>query len=130
MKYLKNLAYVFLILIIIGLLVHLIEFFSSKTLFGMIIAVVGLIGEICVFALHAREKGIGRKGGGEKFRWKVEHIGVLAIALIVLGIIVNIICSLFFPDYVGIGNGFITLGFIVAVIGFFVYVVKEKGFKS
>ncbi len=86
---------------------------------------IGLIGEILVFALHMSEK----RKEKEKFQWKLSHIGVVAIILIVIGIIVNIICSFLFPDYVGIGNHFVTWGFIVAVVGFFVYTVKEKGFK-
>ncbi len=125
MERLRKLAYLFFIVIIVGLVIHLIEFFFFKTLFGLIIAVIGLIGEILVFALHMSEK----RKEKEKFQWKLSHIGVVAIILIVIGIIVNIICSFLFPDYVGIGNHFVTWGFIVAVVGFFVYTVKEKGFK-
>ncbi|UCC92078.1 MAG: hypothetical protein JSV39_02345 [Candidatus Aenigmatarchaeota archaeon] len=126
MNYLRRLAYLFFIVIIIGLVIHIIEFFFFQTLLGMTISVIGVIGEIVVFAVHMSEK---RAGEGKKFTWEISHIGVLAIILIVIGIIVNIICSFLFPDYVGIGNHFVTWGFIVAVIGFFVYVVKEKGFR-
>lgn len=126
MERLKKLAYLFFIVIIVGLVIHMIEFFFFGTLFGLIIAILGLIGEIIVFGIHVNEK---RSGRTEKFRWKLSHIGVVAIILIVVGIIVNITCSFFFPDYVGVGNHFFTWGFIVAVIGFFVYVVYEKGFK-
>lgn len=125
MESLKKLAYLFLIVIIIGLLIHFVEYFTSQTLVGMFIALAGLIGEIIVFAIHVNEKRKGR----EKFRWQLSHIAVVAIIMIVLGIIINLVCSFFFPEYVGIGNHFITWGFVVAVIGFFVYVVKEKGFK-
>jgi hypothetical protein len=126
MERLKKLAYLFFCVIVIGLVIHVIEFFFFGTLFGLIIAIVGLIGEIIVFGIHLNEK---RTKGTEKFRWKLSHIGVVSIVLILIGIIVNVICSFLFPDYVGIGNHFITWGFIVAVIGFFVYVVYEKGFK-
>lgn len=126
MERLKKLAYLFFIVIIIGLVIHVIGFFFFQTLLGMAIAVIGVIGEIVVFAVHMSEKGTGETG---KFQWKLSHIGVVAIILIVIGIIVNLICSFLFPDYVGIGNHFVTWGFIVAVIGFFVYVVKEKGFR-
>ncbi|MEE9323597.1 MAG: hypothetical protein V3U72_03555 [Candidatus Aenigmarchaeota archaeon] len=125
MERLKKLAYLFFIVIIIGFVIHVIEFFFFEAFLGLMIAVVGVIGEILVFTVHMSE----RRAGKEKFRWKLSHIGVVAIILIVIGIIVNIICSFFFPDYVGVGNHFITWGFIVAVIGFFVYAVKEKGFK-
>ena len=126
MDRMRKLAYLFFIIILIGLAIHAIEFFSSQTLFGLFIAVIGLVGEIIVFGIHLNEK---RSRKAEKFRWKLSHIGVVAIILIIIGIIVNIICTFFFRDYVGVGNHFITWGFIVAVIGFFIYVVKEKGFK-
>lgn len=126
MERLKKLAYLFFIVIITGLIIYVIEFFLFKTPLGLIIAVIGFIGEVIVFAVHMSER---KAGEGEKFTWELSHIGVVAIILIVIGIIVNIICSFLFPDYVGIGNHFVTWGFIVAVIGFFVFVVKEKGFK-
>jgi hypothetical protein len=126
MDYLRRLAYLFFIVIIIGLVIYVIEFFFFQTLLGMTISVIGVIGEIVVFAVHMSEK---RAGEGKKFTWEISHIGVVAIILIVMGIVLNIICSFLFPDYVGVGNHFVTWGFIVAVIGLFVYVVKEKGFR-
>ena len=126
MERLKKLAYLFFIVIVTGLIIYIIEFFFFGTPLGMTIAVIGVIGEVMVFAVHMSEK---RAKEGEKFTWKLSHIGVVAIILILIGITVNIICSFLFPDYVGIGNHFVTWGFIVAVIGFFVFVVKEKGFK-
>ena len=124
MKNLKTLAYLFFAILLVGAVIHIIEIFYTKTFTGMLMAVIGGVGMVCVFALHAGEAGKKRK-----FRWRVSHIGLVAIILIVIGIAVNIACSFLFPEYVGVGNEFITWGFIVAVIGFFVYAVKEKGFK-
>lgn len=124
MEALRKLAYLFFILIIAGLIAHAIEFYwSSGTFFGVIVSTIGIIGLLIVVAFHLNDKWKGR------FEWRLTHIGVVAIILMFMGIIINVTCSFFFRDYIGIGNNFTTLGFIVAVIGFFVFVVKEKGFK-
>lgn len=124
MKSMEKLAYIFLAVILIGLAVHVVESFSYRSFLGMSTAVAGLIGEICVFAVHIHEKK------PKKFKWKISYIGVIAVILIVAGIIVNIVLSFIYPEYVGLGNELITWGFIIAVIGFFIMVVKEKGFKE
>ena len=128
MEIMKKLAYLFFLVIIAGLVVHLFEFYaSSNTFFGIPTALIGLIGLIIVFAFHMNDR---RSETREKFKWKLTHIGVVAIILIGLGIVINVIASFFFREYLGIGNPFISWGFIVGAIGFFVFVVKEKGFKG
>lgn len=127
MERLKKLAYFFFMLIIIGLIIHVAERFFSGTFFGLAISLIGLIGEIIIFAVHL--SGRRKAEAGKRFAWKAEHIGIVAIVMIVLGIIIDLACTFFFPDYSGAGNPLIMWGFIVAAIGFFVYAVKEKGFK-
>jgi hypothetical protein len=75
MDRLRRLAYLFFIVIIAGLVIHVIEFFFTRTSFGLITAVIGFIGEAIVFSVHMSEK---RAKEGEKFRWKLSHIGVVA----------------------------------------------------
>ena len=128
MEIMKKLAYLFFLIIIAGLVVHMFEFYASSSTFsGLPIALTGMIGLIIVFAFHMNDR---RSEKSEKFRWKITHIGVAAIILIGLGIVINVIASFFFREYLGIGNPFISWGFIVGAIGFFVFVVKEKAFKG
>ena len=120
MESLKLTAYVFLGVIILGLIVHVLEVFYFGTMFGVMIAILGLVVELFVFGIHMKNKRT------KKFEWDLSHIGVIALVIIIIGIAVNLISSLLFPDVVGIGNGIMTLGFGVAVLGFFVVAVKEK----
>ncbi len=59
-------------------------------------------------------------------KFNLTNFSLLALLLIVVGIIVNIGGSLFDPEIAGQGNFFITWGFIIAVIGLFIHVLREK----
>ena len=56
----------------------------------------------------------------------LTNFSFLALLLIVVGIIVNIGGSLFDSEIAGHGNFFITWGFVAAVIGLFIHVLREK----
>ncbi len=123
MEPLRKLAYGFFLLILSGVVTNTYETIAATgTFYGMIKMFCGLIGLLIVFAFHMHKKGVGKW----KFEWRLSHIGMVAVILIITGIVINVTCTFLFPDLVGIGNHFTTWGFIVAVIGFFVYAVKEK----
>lgn len=59
-------------------------------------------------------------------KFNLANFSLVALLLIIVGIILNIGRSFLNPDNGGEGNFFIMLGFVVAVIGLFVHVLREK----
>lgn len=124
METLKLSAYAFFVILLIGVAVHLYEYLAaSGTFYGIVIAVIGVIGEILAFAIHVRQR---RR---IMFHWNSSHVGLIAITIIVVGIAINIAFDVINPEYTGIGNYFITFGFVVAVVGLFLIAIKEKAFN-
>jgi len=124
MRSLSKLAYIFLGVIILGLIIQIIEFLTVKTAYGLTISLIGLVGEVLTFVLHVSETR------PKQFKWRISHVALIAIILIAAGIIINIVCLFICVEHMWIGNQFITWGFIIAVLGFFIFVVKEKAFKQ
>jgi len=59
-------------------------------------------------------------------KFNLANFSLVALIFIIVGIIVNIGGTFLNPDIVGQGNFFIVWGFIIAVIGLFVHILREK----
>jgi|GEM_PF-2122665 len=66
------------------------------------------------------------KYGISSKKFNIANFSLVALIFIIVGIIVNIGGTLLSPEMVGSGNFFIVWGFVIAVIGLFVHVMKEK----
>lgn len=69
---------------------------------------------------------IAMKGLSKDYKMGAEIVPLIAMTMIVAGIIINVICSIYFRDLVGIGNHLFFWGFVLAVISFFFYAVKDR----
>ncbi len=114
-----------IIFVAIGMKIILLPnlYISVNWLFGVFM-VVGI-----VLLLIAGVKKFNDRQSRE-FNVGLSAIGLIALLLIMAGIIINVVCTFFFPDFVGIGNYFFVIGFAIGVIGIFLYIVKEKAFKK
>ncbi|NIO19721.1 MAG: hypothetical protein GTN76_02995 [Candidatus Aenigmarchaeota archaeon] len=66
------------------------------------------------------------KRGFSSKKINLTNFSLVALLFIIIGIAVNIGGTVLSPEIVGQGNFFIMWGFIIAVIGLFVHVLREK----
>jgi hypothetical protein len=75
--------------------------------------------ETCLFILSNSE-------GKKEFKIGISAIPLLGLSLIILGVIINVICSLFFRDLVGMANPLFFWGFVILVVSLFIYALKDR----
>lgn len=66
------------------------------------------------------------KDGGKEFKLGVSIVPIIGLTMIILGIIINVLCSLFFRDLVGMANPLFFWGFVVLAISIFIYAIKDR----
>ena len=113
-----------IILIIVGLILFFLSpLFQPLSWISGVFIILGIL-----LILYAGIKKI-RTGESREYNIGLSALGVIAIILILIGIIINVVCTFLLPECIGWGNYFFVLGFAIGVIGLFLYVIKQKAFK-
>jgi vacuolar-type H+-ATPase subunit I/STV1 len=73
----------------------------------------------CSFVLSNSE-------GKKEFEIGASIVPIIGLTMIILGVIINVICSLFFRDLVGAANPLFFWGFLILAISVFIYALKDK----